>query len=161
MASQIRSLTTLIVRAAARDLDQRLTAQGAVVTGLRYSVLRLLADQPRTISELSRSLLLSATTLVPVVDALERAGFMVREKDRKDGRRSPLVLTTQGQEMVARISLVDDDDALRQSIERLGAAKSQQLVTLLQELALLLSADEKLVNEPTSVAGPLDVQPQD
>ena len=63
--------------------------------------LRLLQHTPFTLRELSDRMLVTPSTLVPVIDKLESEGLLVRGKDPDDRRRTPLELTERAREAVA------------------------------------------------------------
>ena len=68
----------------------------------QFGVLRALRRSARTISELSRIMMVDPSTLVPVVDALERKRLAVRGRDPHDRRRVPISLTQRGAEIAAK-----------------------------------------------------------
>ena len=96
LAVQIRVLAAVVNKMAMRDLEQRLEARQAGVSGLQYAVLGRLRRESVTLSDLSRRLSLAPATLVPVVDALELKGLVERGRDPLDRRRVPLYLTRGG-----------------------------------------------------------------
>ncbi len=145
-AEEIRRLILMVSKTAIRDLDRRLDASGAGISGLQFGVMRLLNHESATISELSGRMMLAPATLVPVVDALERKGFVQRSSDPRDRRRNPLVLTENGLEVVNRVHFTSDMDSLAQGLLNLGEGKAQQLQTLLYELVNSLIADDALVD---------------
>jgi DNA-binding MarR family transcriptional regulator len=138
-AREIRFLALIINKMAMRDLEQRLEANNAGVSGPQYGVLRFLKHHGGTISELSRKMRLAPATLVPVVDALEQKGLVERGKDLQDRRRTPLLLTARGLETLERMPMVDSADSLVQGLTSMGDAKTQTLSELLQELAKHMS----------------------
>lgn len=81
------------------DMDAELTATHGLA--LRsYDVLLYLEDAPRRrlrMSDLSRSVLLSASGVSRLVDRLERDGLVRREPCSADGRGYWAVLTTRGE----------------------------------------------------------------
>lgn len=145
-AEELRALIMLVGKAIMRDLDRRLEASGAGVSGPQFGVMRLLSQESATISELSSRMMLTPATLVPVVDALERKGFVQRGTDPRDRRRVPLLLTDAGAQAVARVAEVSETDSLTQALISLGAEKAQQLQMLLRELVNHLAADDALLD---------------
>ena len=144
-ASEIRILVAIITKLAKHDLEHRLAAAGAGISELQLGVMRLLQHDGCTIKELSGKMMLSPATLVPVIDALERQGLATRGRDPKDRRRTPLALTEHGVSVIAGLPFIDRDDALFQSLLRMGDQKSQQLLALLREMATIMSNDGALV----------------
>lgn len=151
-ASELRVLILMVHKAAMRDLERRLEASGTGISGLQFGVLRLLNQDSVTISELSGQMLLAPATLVPVVDALERKGFVQRGSDPRDRRRNPLVLTENGLEAVNRVHFTSDMDSLAQGLMGLGNEKAEQLQALLHELVNLLITDDALVDRMLAMA---------
>src|SRR4051812_2117480 len=118
---EIRILLAMATKLAGRDLEQRLLAHGLPVSSLQHGIMRLLSHQSHTISELSRKMALSPATLVAAVDTLERHGLVTRGHDPSDRRRTPLQLTAQAIDILARVPAVDDDDLIVKSLQSLSA----------------------------------------
>lgn len=133
-AAEIRILAAILTKTATRELEQRLHAAGVEVGGLQYGVLRVLQRGEQTISELSRRMRLDPSTLVPVVDALERKGLARRGQDPRDRRRMPIALTASGADLLARVPFLAAADSLVASLRQLGPAGQAQLLSLLREL---------------------------
>ena len=144
-AHEIRILANILSKVANRDMEQRLQTCGANISGLQHGLLRLLRDHPYTSSELSRKMLLTPTTLVPAVDALERHGLVERGRDHNDRRRTPLVVTDTGRALLERVPVIDDDDALVQSLMGMEGEQRQQLLAALRALV------GSLLNDPAHV----------
>ena len=142
---EIRILSTVLAKLLRQDLEQHLQTCGVSMGALQYGVLRLLAHQKHTISELSRTMMIEAATLVPVVDALERDGLVERGRDPQDRRRTPLLLTARGSELLKSVPTVGVHSALVKSLESMGAHKNEELLALLRELTANLSGDEEMV----------------
>ena len=73
----------------------------AGISMLQFGVLRALHRQARTISELSQIMLVDPSTLVSVIDALERKELAERGQDPNDRRRVPISVTEKGAEIAA------------------------------------------------------------
>ncbi len=145
MALEIRILLGIGTKLAARDLEQRLLVQGLPISSLQHGMLRLLKQHQFTISELSRKLSLSAATLVPAVDALERHGLVTRGHDLSDRRRTPLLLTAAGANILARVPAVDDTDIVVTSLRSLDPEDQQRLLTLLRRMIGAMTGDQEIV----------------
>src|SRR6185503_6138403 len=143
MALEIRILMSIATRIAGQNLEQRLHAAGTPISGLQHGVLRLLSYQQYTISELGRKLMITPATLVPAIDVLERHGLVVRGQDPLDRRRTPLSLTEQGSDILARLPAVDDEEMLVKSLSAIGPERAQDLLVLLRELVRgMLDSDQ-------------------
>ena len=103
LAHEVRILVSIVTKLANRDVEQRMQASGANISGLQHGMLRLLREHPYTSSELSRKMMLTPATLVPAVDALERHGLIDRGRDPNDRRRTPLLLTERALELLKRV----------------------------------------------------------
>ena len=148
----IRLLILMVIKTSMRDLDRRLEASGTGISGLQFGVMRLLSHESATISELSGRMLLAPATLVPVVDALERKGFVQRGSDPRDRRRIPLVLTDTGMEIITQMACSNEPDSLTLGLASLGREKSRHLQALLYELANHLMGDDTSVDRALTMA---------
>jgi DNA-binding MarR family transcriptional regulator len=151
-ALEIRILTKIMSSIASRGLEQHLQAHGAPISSLQHGVMRLLCQHQYTSSELSRKMHIDPATLVPVVDALERHGYVQRGKDPADRRRSPLLLTEGGAELLARVPVFDRSDALVSAIDSLGEQQARELLRLLRELIGRMAPDGDLAGDLASIA---------
>ncbi len=131
---EIRILASVLGRLASRALEERFAATSTNVNGLQYGILRTLAFHSVTLSDLSRSFVLDPSTLVPVVDSLERKGLISRRRDPNDRRRVPLSLTEKGAAMIKDVPLTHEDDLLYQCLQEMGEEKSATLLDLLREV---------------------------
>ena len=143
-AEHIRLFSVIISKLARQELEQRMEAAGITLKATQYWVLRLLRAREHTLADLSRRLGLDASTLVAVVDFLEREGLIQRIPDRRDRRRTPITLTSAGTDLLNQISPLDDESVLVKSLHLLGDEQSQQLLRLLSQFVMHLSDDEEL-----------------
>ena len=144
-ALEIRILISIGTKLAARDLEQRLLAHGLAISALQHGMLRLLKQQYYTSSELSRKMSLTPATLVPAVDTLERHGLVTRGHDPSDRRRTPLLLTEAGADILARVPAVDDTDILVTSLRSFSPDERQQLLAMLRRLISAMTGDAATV----------------
>jgi DNA-binding MarR family transcriptional regulator len=147
---EVRILTGAITRIAHRSVEEYLNSHNIAISGLQLSIMRILLYQSHTISELSRKFMLDPSTLVPVIDALEGKGMVVRGRDPNDRRRVPLSITESGRTLVAEVSLVHENDIMLQAIQQVGAEKTQQLLDLLRELISQMPEGEAFLREMQS-----------
>ncbi len=150
-ALKLRLLIALIARQVRNDLDRQMRAAG-LGGWLQHTVLTLLAERSMTISEISRRIGVEPSTLVPVVDALEREGLAKRGQDPHDRRRSPLTLTERGREKQATTSPIDPQDILLGALRQFELHKVAQLLDMLYELADLLGVEEETLQSITAYA---------
>lgn len=131
-ASEVRALSAVVTKVARRDLEERLGRGGVGVRAVEHGVLRHLADGDRTLAYLSRVMMLVPSTLVSVIDGLEEKGLLRRGTDPKDRRRSPLTLTGEGEELVARAAEMDGDGALVRALAAMGEERGRELLALMR-----------------------------
>ena len=120
----------------------------------QFGVLRALRRSSRTISELSRIMLVDPSSLVPVVDALERKGLAVRGRDPSDRRRVPISLTEQGAVIAAKHPMkgpfAGKENPLLQSVEAMGPERAELLLDLLREMVGHLPDGEEILQQVTT-----------
>lgn len=103
--------------------EDPLVAMG--LSGRQYMVLAVLSsDAPPSQLELAGLCGLLPAQIVPVIDEMERRGFVTRQRSETDRRRSMVNLTDQGREILAEAdalgrSLVDQlDPEIRETVVR-------------------------------------------
>jgi DNA-binding MarR family transcriptional regulator len=151
----LRSLRR-IIRATAiysRDLQARHKVTVPQVTCL-YAIGR---DEPTTATRLAREVLMSPSTVVGILDRLEAAGLVRRERDAADRRVVNVTLTEAGLRLVAR-SHPPLQQELAQALETLPELERATIALSLERLVTLLEVgqlDAAPILEPTE-----DVQPE-
>lgn len=150
MTVEIRILTSVLARISHRSIEERFSGAKTDVSGLQYGILRALSHESCTLSDLSKRFMLDPSTLVPVIDTLERKGLVMRGKDPHDRRRNPLALTEDGAQLVGSIPLYHEDDLLYRSLGSLGPDKAYQLRDLLRELITQLPEGNVMLEAVTS-----------
>ena len=134
------------VESAARTLEsvtRRLSAYGreaardAGLTVPQALTLRALRDTPEpTPAVVARRAGLSRSSMTSILDRLEAAGLVRRERSRDDRRRVHLVLTSVGASRAAGLS----DPVLDLLEERLGTLSAEDLARVLEGLEVLSGA---------------------
>jgi DNA-binding MarR family transcriptional regulator len=150
-ALEIRILTKTLASIATRSLEQHLQEHSAPISSLQHGIMRLLCHHQHTSSELSRKMNIDPATLVPVIDALERHGYVQRGKDPNDRRRSPLLLTEAGADLLGRVPLSNRSDALARALVSLGAPQTRELLRLLRELIAHMVPDSEIISHLASI----------
>lgn len=125
-------------------MQQHLDSCGAEVGALHYSVLRQLEYESHTLSELAKQMALEPATLVPVIDELERQELAMRSHDPADRRRTPLLLTDRGRQLLACVPAVPTEGVFVLAVEKMGD-RSGELLQLLRELTRNVTGDKSLV----------------
>ncbi|MBS3061707.1 MAG: MarR family transcriptional regulator [Candidatus Diapherotrites archaeon] len=138
-AYRIKALSAVLIKLARRDFEKRLNDGKLGVTPLGAVVVQILSHHQMTLSDLGHHLMLASATLIPVVDSLEKSGLVKRNADPSDRRRAPLSLTPKGKRLNKKIPFVDAKDLLVVSLGKLGEEKTEQLASLLEEMALYMS----------------------
>jgi MarR family 2-MHQ and catechol resistance regulon transcriptional repressor len=86
------------------NLERYLADQG--ITGAQFGVLRCVADAGDAglmLSDLSRRLMVTCANITGVVDRLEQAGYLRRERSHADRRVVLARLTPEGEALFARV----------------------------------------------------------
>ena len=124
-----------------RQAEQPLAQIG--LDGHDYTVLAILdADGPGTQNDIARLMHKAPTVVVAAVDKLERKGFVERQRDPADRRRSRVDPTAAG---LAALSAADDlgDRSVAETLDGLDAAELASLHDILRRgLRLDRSVDE-------------------
>lgn len=155
-AMEIHILGAIVARKTILAMESDPLLAEAGISMLQFGVLCALRRADYTISELSRIMMVDPSTLVPVVDALERKELAVRGRDPQDRRRAPISLTERGGEIAARHPMKGPFAArvnpLIKSIEAMGSERARLLLSLLREMVSHLpDGDEILQRVATRV----------
>jgi DNA-binding MarR family transcriptional regulator len=145
---ELRLLMHVLWKATSQAIDQWLLEHNMDMTRLQLGVLRMLAHHgPNTISELSRNFSIDPSTLVPTVDAMERKGWLARERDPNDRRRIPLHLTEAGKEALHQVPIIHEDDPLTKAIQAVGEEHTTKVIQLLLDLIQHMPDGEQLIKD--------------
>lgn len=104
-SKEVGDEVTGLVRAVYRHagaVAAEMAGQASELHPTDHNAIRLLdhaADRPVTVGDLGRDLHLSSASVSEMVDRLERAGFVVRQRDPADRRRVLVVLTDRSRTM--------------------------------------------------------------
>jgi DNA-binding MarR family transcriptional regulator len=110
-----------------------------------------------TQAELSRHILLSASTLVGVIDRLESKHLVQRQRDTSDRRRIHLVATERGRQ-IASSAPVPLHERLVRALSEVVPARREVMAGYLEELVQMLGAsavDDGAVLAPGPIPQPL------
>lgn len=142
-ALEVLILTAIIARDAQQDTEQRLKRFGADLTASQYRLLRQLQQLgSSTIKDLSGIMMVGPATLVPMVDTLERHGFIRRGIDPNDRRRTPLELTESGRQRLDAVPFIHTDDPIARFLRELPEDERQSFLSHLRGLAETLHGDD-------------------
>lgn len=135
-ALEVLILTAMIAKDGRQDAEQRLKAFGADLTAPQYRLLRQLQQVgSSTIKDLSGIMMVGPATLVPMVDTLERHGFIRRGVDPDDRRRTPLELTESGQQQLDAVPFIHTHDPIARFLRELPEDGRQSFLRYLRSLA--------------------------
>jgi DNA-binding MarR family transcriptional regulator len=135
--ARLRRLPSWLTAQAARR-SQRLVEEGLAQEGARrqhFVVLTSLAEQgPASQADLGRRLWIDRSDLHTILNELEDAGQVARERDQTDRRRNVVVLTRAGRAALTRLDKRVDaaQDAL---LAPLSASERRELRRLLERVA--------------------------
>lgn len=147
MATEIRILMRILTKLSHQEFAEHLENSGVGISAPHYGVMRLLKLHPFTIKELSKHMVVEPASLVPVIDELERKTFVKRTTDPSDRRRTPLVLTDEGDQMLTNLPLMPLSSPYMNTLEAMGEERVKGLLEGLRELALGMSEDKQMVTE--------------
>lgn len=146
-STEIRILLVMLAKLTRQEYQDHLDSCGVGLSTLHLGVLRLLKHHPYTIKELSKHMLVEPASLVPVVDELERQSYAQRTTDPNDRRRTPLVLTQQGDELLSNLPYMSATSAFLKTLRAMGDDKMFDLLVRLRELATGMSGDPERIAE--------------
>lgn len=146
-AIEIRILMAILTKLVRHELQEHLDRCGVPMSGLHHGVLRLLKHRPYTISELSKHMVVEPASLVPVVDDLERKSWVRRGTDPADRRRTPLLLTEEGDRLLTSLPMMPSSSPYVRTLERMGEQRVFELLATLRELADGASENKDIVPE--------------
>jgi len=132
---ELRALLHLVFKADHQAMEKRLASYDAEISRLQFGIMMMLSHhEDQTITELSRTLGVDPSTLVPSVDALERKGLVVRGRDPHDRRRIPLTLTADGLDLGHQVRGMGEDDPLLIGLRLIGPESIRRLLELMCRL---------------------------
>ncbi|RME80327.1 MAG: MarR family transcriptional regulator [Caldilineae bacterium] len=138
LARRILDIIPLVMRATGADM-RREAAAGFQVP--HYRVLKLLLQQPRTLSELAACQAVALPTMSRTVSVLVERGWVTRSQDPRDRRRVQLRATDEGravfESLRARVQ-----ERLADRLAVLTAEEREQVLTGLRVLEKVFATEE-------------------
>lgn len=144
IAHEIRLLNLLFMKSAGRELERRLRSADIAINPLGLGVLRMMQRRTVTLGELSKKMLLTPATLVPVVYTLEKNGFVARRRDSRDRRRNHLYVTRKGEGTLKQIIHMEKRDLIIEKIGGLGKKDKNELRRILRKLVGAIIGGKKI-----------------
>lgn len=150
LSIELRIMSGYLMRQSLRAIETHFEAHQIPLTHLQHGILRILQhdqhDRP-TSKELSRKFGLDPSTLVPVVEALVKRGYVVRERDPNDRRRAPLAITPEGAQLLDSLPMFSPSDPVIQAIQNMGLGKTRELTCLMRELLERMPEGDTMLHE--------------
>jgi DNA-binding MarR family transcriptional regulator len=137
LVSEINVYASLLFKYFNEGLEERLRQQGIRLTALQYGVLRMLQFEVLTISTISHRMGLDPSSMVRIIDALERKGLVMRETDPRDRRRNPIRISDLGIELLSVVPAVSERDPAFQALGGLGEDQVAHLRDLLRAIIVM------------------------
>ncbi len=134
LSMEIQLYAALMLKYMSEAVEERLRAHDEEISTLQYDVLRMLQAEPLTISVISQRMRIDPSTLVRVVDGLERKNLALRGRDVRDRRRNPISITTKGQELLNAVPALIPTDPPFQALQTLGTEEMLHLRDLLRSV---------------------------
>ena len=115
----------------------------AQLTLAQARVLRRLAKQPRSLSELGADLVLAPPSITRLVDRLEERGLIERRRDDEDRRKVFVTLTADGRRLVSALPIFEGSP-IRIAVDRMTAADRRRIAAAMREFnAAVVQAEEE------------------
>lgn len=115
------------------------------VSGRQISALRYLArDGPHSVSEISRYLYIGDGTTSPMLERMERAGLVVRERCPRDARRVLVQITDKGRE-ICQQAPAGLFGKLRAELPKIPVRELAEMDAALERILATAQLDESLL----------------
>lgn len=121
-------------------------------------LLTLRDDGPLTTSALAKLIHLSNSTVVGILDRLEKRGLIARERGREDRRLVLVSITGQGAELVSKAPSPLQDQ-LAAALNHLPDEEQAAIASALDRVVKLMEVPD-IQAAPMLASGPIDLQPE-
>ncbi len=136
--SHLAPLVGQVSRLWRRTLDRRLQPFGLSQASWRPLLFLARTAQPMYQKDLARALLVDSSSVVRVLDALQKNGYIERREGQIDRRAKRILLTRQGRAVVEQLEQV----ATQVREQALGDVSAQELATTLRVMEKIRGALE-------------------
>jgi DNA-binding MarR family transcriptional regulator len=158
ITSEVMAALRRIIRAI--DLHSRSLVQRFGLTGPQLVVLKeLVADSPRSVSEIARAVNLSQATITGILDRLERKSMVMRERNISDRRKVMVSPTSEAERALAGAPPLLQEHFTK-AFGRLPDWQQTQILSSLQRIVALMEAADVEAG-PILTTGPLDATPEE
>jgi DNA-binding MarR family transcriptional regulator len=134
IANEIYIYSSLLMKHFNESFEERLHQQGESLTGMQIGVLRMFQYETLTLTEVSQRMGLDPSSIMRIIDALEKKGFVLRETDPNDRRRNPIRITKRGADLLIAVPIISEADPIFQAIAAQGEGSATQLRNVLRSI---------------------------
>jgi DNA-binding MarR family transcriptional regulator len=134
LANEVYIYTSLLMKHFNEAFEVRLHQQGESLTGLQIGVLRMFQYEVLTLSTVSQRMGLDPSSIMRIIDALERKGLVMREIDPHDRRRNPIRITDKGAGILLAVPIISEQDPIFRAIDAQGEGQITQLRDVLRSI---------------------------
>jgi DNA-binding MarR family transcriptional regulator len=134
LANEIYIYAALLMKHFNEAFEVRLHQQGESLTGLQIGVLRMFQYEVLTLSTVSQRMGLDPSSIMRIIDALERRGLVLRETDPHDRRRNPIRITDKGAGLLVTVPIISEQDPVFRAIAAQGEGQITQLRDILRAI---------------------------
>jgi DNA-binding MarR family transcriptional regulator len=134
LANEIYIYAALLMKHFNEAFEVRLHQQGESLTGLQIGVLRMFQYEVLTLSTVSQRMGLDPSSIMRIIDALERRGLVLRETDPHDRRRNPIRITEKGAGILLAVPIISEQDPVFRAIAAQGEGQITQLRDILRAI---------------------------
>lgn len=120
------------------------------LTQAQFYALLWLADEPKTMTQLSKDMLCDPSNITRVATILERKGLITRQRSQKDRRVFNLALAPAGESLCQEVHQAHDAYT-RQRMSTLTPDEQADLLILLEKLSTGLQVELSTQKENTTV----------
>jgi DNA-binding MarR family transcriptional regulator len=151
----LRALYALrrIIRAV--DIDSRKLVSEHKITGPQLlCLMKVVENEKITATEIGKSIHLSSSTVVGILDRLEKKGLVTRERDIKDRRVVGIIATDAGRALVMKVPY-PLRHPLHNALGELSAKDQEAVISLLERLVEIMDAQD-LAKGPVVVSSAIN-----
>ena len=128
-----------IIRAV--DLNsKKLSAENNLTSPQILSLAAIATNGPMTLADVAKSIHLSSSTMVGIIDRLEVKGFLKRERSTEDRRQVFIEITDEGKKVIKKAP-TPLQDKLVCSLKKLSGKEQKEIVNSLEKLVAMLDAE--------------------
>jgi DNA-binding MarR family transcriptional regulator len=141
------------------EVARMLIREGVHVNRTSLSVLGILRDGPKRITELAACEFISQPGMTTLVSRLEDEGWVIRQPDPRDGRAVNVAITKKGLATIDA-ALSARTEAVRRRVERLGPKERKALADAIDALRLLTQDEPEARPAGSAASAPSAPRPR-